>query len=120
MPLVTEELQQRTADELIDLATTAGLPWAPITRPEDLLHDPHLLGSGGLVPMRLPDGKATLTPLLPLSWNGDRLPRRLDPPQVGEHTVEVLASAGVTQGEIDELIARGVAIRALDHAFPRS
>jgi crotonobetainyl-CoA:carnitine CoA-transferase CaiB-like acyl-CoA transferase len=45
---------------------------------------------------------------------------RLDPPQIGEHTVEVLASAGLTQGEIDELIARGVAIRAFDHAFPHS
>jgi crotonobetainyl-CoA:carnitine CoA-transferase CaiB-like acyl-CoA transferase len=120
MPVVTEELQRRTADELIELATTAGLPWAPITRPEDLLHDPHLLGSGGLVPMRLPDGKATLTPLLPLSWNGERLPRRLDPPRIGQHTVEILASAGLDPGEIDELITRGVAIRALDHAFPRS
>ena len=120
MPLVTEVLQRRTADELIDLATAAGLPWAPITRPEDLFHDPHLLDSGGLVPMRLPDGKDTLAPLLPLSWNGDRLPMRLDPPQIGEHTIEVLASAGLTQGEIDELVARGVAIRAFDHAFPRS
>jgi crotonobetainyl-CoA:carnitine CoA-transferase CaiB-like acyl-CoA transferase len=120
MPLVIEELQRRTADELIDLATTAGLPWAPITRPEDLLHDPHLLGSGGLAPMRLPDGRDALAPLLPLAWNGDRLPRRLDPPQIGEHTVDVLASAGLARGEIDELIARGVAIRAFDHAFPRS
>jgi crotonobetainyl-CoA:carnitine CoA-transferase CaiB-like acyl-CoA transferase len=120
MPLVIEELQRRTADELIDLATAAGLPWAPITRPEDLFHDPHLLGSGGLVPMRLPDGKHTLAPLLPLSWNGDRLPGRLDPPQIGEHTVEVLASAGLSPLEIDELVARGVAIRALDHALPRS
>jgi crotonobetainyl-CoA:carnitine CoA-transferase CaiB-like acyl-CoA transferase len=116
---VTEELQRRTADELIDLATTAGLPWAPITRPEDLLHDPHLLGSGGLQPMRLPDGRATLTPLLPLSWNGDRLPRRLDPPRIGQHTVEILASAGLGPGEIDKLITRGAAIQALDHAFPR-
>ena len=121
MPLVTAELQQRTERELIDVATTAGLPWAPITRPEDLLHDPHLLGSGGLVPMRLPDGTDTLAPLLPLSWNGDRLPKRLDPPRIGEHTDEVLASAGLSPREIDELIGRGVAIRALDHhVLPRS
>jgi crotonobetainyl-CoA:carnitine CoA-transferase CaiB-like acyl-CoA transferase len=120
MPLVTGELQRRTAQELIDLATTAGLPWAPITRPEDLLHDPHLLASGGLAPTRLPDGRETLAPLLPLAWNGDRLPRRLDPPRIGEHTDEVLASAGLSRGEIDELMARGVAIRALDHAFPHS
>jgi crotonobetainyl-CoA:carnitine CoA-transferase CaiB-like acyl-CoA transferase len=120
MPLVTEELQRRTADDLVGLATAAGLPWAPITRPEDLFDDVHLLGSGGLAPMRLPDGGEARVPLLPLAWDGDRLPRRLDPPQVGEHTVEVLASAGLARGEIDELVARGVAVRAMDHAFPRS
>jgi crotonobetainyl-CoA:carnitine CoA-transferase CaiB-like acyl-CoA transferase len=120
MPLVTEELQRRTADELIGLATTAGLPWAPITRPEDLFDDVHLLGSGGLAPMRLPDGRQARVPLLPLAWDGDRLPRRLDPPQVGEHTVEVLASAGLARDEIDELVARGVAFRSPDRAAPRS
>lgn len=109
MPLVTEELQHRSADQLIALATTAGLPWAPITRPEDLLHDPHLLESGGLAPMSLPDGRQTLAPLLPLAWDGDRLPKRLDPPNTGEHTVEILRSAGLTTADIDGLVARGVA-----------
>lgn len=109
MPLVTEELQHRSADQLIALATTAGLPWAPITRPEDLLHDPHLLESGGLAPMWLPDGRQTLAPLLPLAWDGDRLPKRLDPPNTGEHTVEILRSAGLTTADIDGLVARGVA-----------
>lgn len=109
LPLVTEELQRRTAEQLIQLATGTGLPWAPITRPEDLLHDPHLLASGGLAPTRLPDGGDTLSPLLPLAWDGYRLQKRLDPPGIGEHTVEVLRSAGLASAEIDELVSRGVA-----------
>ena len=109
MPLVVAELQQRTSDQLIEIATKAGLPWAPITRPQDLLHDRHLLESGGLTPMRLPDGKETLAPLLPLALAGARLPSRLDPPKIGEHTTEILASAGLSSAEIDDLVARGVA-----------
>ncbi|MGB3428133.1 MAG: CaiB/BaiF CoA-transferase family protein [Burkholderiaceae bacterium] len=119
MPLVIAELQQRTSDQLIELATKAGLPWAPITRPQDLLHDPHLLESGGLAPMRLPDGKETVAPLLPLAWEGERLPKRLDPPKTGEHTAEILASAGLTGVEIEELVARGVAAAPPSTAIPR-
>ena len=119
LPQVRDELQRRTSNELIELATGAGLPWAPITRPEDLLHDPHLLGSGGLAPVRLPDGRQAVAPLLPLAWQGDRLPKRLDPPGIGEHTVEVLASAGMTAPEIDALLASGVAVQLRGPAFAR-
>jgi crotonobetainyl-CoA:carnitine CoA-transferase CaiB-like acyl-CoA transferase len=119
LPLVVEELQHRTADQLIELATSAGLPWAPITRPEDLLRDPHLLESGGLAPTRLPDGRETLAPLLPLAWQGDRLPKRLDPPRVGEHTVEVLRGAGLAPADIEDLLARGIAASVLPLDPPR-
>jgi crotonobetainyl-CoA:carnitine CoA-transferase CaiB-like acyl-CoA transferase len=119
MPLVIEDLQQRTVEQLIELATTAGLPWAPITRPEDLLNDRHLLESGGLAPTRLPDGRETLAPLLPLSWEGDRLPKRLDPPNIGEHTVEILRGAGLAPAEIEELFSRGVAAASPAPALPR-
>jgi crotonobetainyl-CoA:carnitine CoA-transferase CaiB-like acyl-CoA transferase len=112
LPRVIEELQGRTADQLIELATTAGLPWAPITRPEDLLHDPHLLESGGLAATRLPDGQESLTPLLPLAWQGARLPKRLDPPRIGEHTVEVLRSAGLAPADIESLLACGIVASA--------
>jgi crotonobetainyl-CoA:carnitine CoA-transferase CaiB-like acyl-CoA transferase len=109
LPQVRELLSHLRADELTALATRAGLPWAPITAPEQLFDDPHLQSSGGLAPMTLPDGRATATPLLPLAWDGARLPLRASPPQIGEHTREVLASAGLSHDTIDALIARGVA-----------
>ena len=31
-----------------------GLPYAPITRPEELFDDPHLLATGGLAPITVP------------------------------------------------------------------
>jgi len=44
--------------------------------------------------------------------------RRFDPPRVDEHVDEALASPSLGRGEIDELTGRGVAVRALGHAFP--
>ncbi len=116
MPMVKDEIGRRGRHEVIALATRAGPPWAPITRPEDLFDDPHLAASGGLVPMRLPDGApsdAVRTPLLPLAWDGARLPLRFDPPRIGQHTRELLAGAGVTAAEIDELIARRIAVQSM-------
>src|SRR4051812_17843064 len=43
-----QRLAHRGAAELGDIFERAGLPYAPIRRPEDLYDDPHLLATGGL------------------------------------------------------------------------
>ena len=73
---------------------TAGLPYAPIMRPDQLVHDPHLVASGGLVPMQADDGTTTQVVLLPLLLDGRRPAVRRTLPRAGEHTDEVLAELG--------------------------
>ncbi len=68
-----------------------GLPYAPIAKPADLLEDIHLLQSGGLLNVPLPDGRNLPTPALPFEMAGRRLNVRRAPPKVGEHTDEILA-----------------------------
>ena len=51
-----ERLAGRGASELAQLFEQAGLPFAPIRKPEDLYDDAHLLATGGLADVRLPDG----------------------------------------------------------------
>jgi crotonobetainyl-CoA:carnitine CoA-transferase CaiB-like acyl-CoA transferase len=85
-----------------------GLPFAPIIRPDQLLDDAHLLASGGLAPMTLPDGREARTPLLPLTLDGQRPPLRLNPPAVGEHTDALLYALGYREGDIAALRAAGV------------
>ena len=104
-----ERFAQSSAAELSKLMEDAGLPFAPINRPEDLLSDPHLLATGGLADMRLPDGdkagqtvKATL---FPITLQGERLQVRHDPPTMGQHTRELLMALGRTAAEIDQLLA---------------
>jgi len=60
-------------------------------RPEQLLRDPHLKASGGLVPMQTDDGGTTDVVLLPLTLGGRRPGVRQPLARVGEHTDEVLA-----------------------------
>ena len=106
-----ERLAGRSAADLAERMEAAGLPFAAIRRPEDLLDDPHLLATGGLADVALPDGpragqtvKATL---FPFTMDGQRLGVRLDPPKRNEHADALLASVGYGAAEIQALRQAG-------------
>ncbi len=111
-PTLLAELGQRlkafSANELAQTMEAAGLPFAPIRRPEELLDDPHLVATGGLADIQLTDGEragATVkTTLFPFTLDGQRPGVRLNPPRRGEHTRDVLSAVGLSSSEIDALI----------------
>jgi formyl-CoA transferase len=84
-------LKDHRVEELSPKLEAAGIPYAPIVRPEQLLDDPHLKASGGLVPMETEDGSMTEVVLLPLTMGGRRPGVRQALARVGEHTQEVLS-----------------------------
>jgi crotonobetainyl-CoA:carnitine CoA-transferase CaiB-like acyl-CoA transferase len=84
-------LKEHRIEELSLKLEAAGIPYAPIVRPEQLLDDPHLKASGGIVPMETDDGSMTEVVLLPLTMGGRRPGVRQALARVGEHTNEVLA-----------------------------
>jgi crotonobetainyl-CoA:carnitine CoA-transferase CaiB-like acyl-CoA transferase len=100
MPLLRAEMARYSAIELTAVFEKHGLPFAPITRPHDLFDDPHLKETGGLAPMTLPDGRETLTALLPLTLGGERPGVRLNPPKLGEHSAELLSELGYDESAI--------------------
>lgn len=91
IPAIADTLRQRDMAALCDAFEHLGLPFAPVNKPGDLFHDPHLNASGGLLDITLADGRQVKTPALPFLINGERLQKRRDPPKLGEHTHEVLA-----------------------------
>jgi crotonobetainyl-CoA:carnitine CoA-transferase CaiB-like acyl-CoA transferase len=111
LPLLRERLAERRAADLAQAMEAAGLPFAPIRRPEDLYDDEHLLATGGLADVTLADGeragRTVKTTLFPITLDGERLPVRQSPPKKGEHTQQVLAALGYARGDIDALIERG-------------
>ena len=114
LPELSRRLQAFSAAELSRRFEAAGLPFAPIMKPEQLLDDPHLVSTGGLADITLTDGdragqhvKATL---FPFTLDGQRPGVRMNPPKRGEHTREVLAAIGIAEREIDALVkSRAVA-----------
>jgi crotonobetainyl-CoA:carnitine CoA-transferase CaiB-like acyl-CoA transferase len=108
LPTVRERLAALTKSDLLARLEAAGLPFAPIGRPEDLFDDPHLRASGGLAATTLPDGRCTHLPILPLELSGRRPnePRVL--PAVGEHTGAILEALGVGAEEFAILQAEQV------------
>jgi crotonobetainyl-CoA:carnitine CoA-transferase CaiB-like acyl-CoA transferase len=109
MPIVTALFAKMTKPELLAKCEALGLPFAPITRPEDLFDDPHLKASGGLTGITLMNGIKTQVPILPIEMDGRRFRTRLDLPKVGEHTREMLAGLGYSPQEVERLINDGVA-----------
>jgi len=107
MPLLRERLARHSAAELAEIFEKAGLPFAPIRRPEDLYDDPHLNATGGLADIVLSDGEkagqTVRTTLFPITLAGARLPVRMDPPRFGEHTLELLTGLGYAADEIEAL-----------------
>ncbi|HKB55853.1 MAG TPA: CaiB/BaiF CoA-transferase family protein [Ramlibacter sp.] len=114
LPALRERLAGRSAAQLAALMEQAGLPFAPIRRPEDLFDDEHLLATGGLADVRLPDGpnagRTVKTALFPITMDGARLGVRLDPPRLGENTSGLLEGLGYGPSAIEALReARAVA-----------
>ncbi|AQQ67926.1 formyl-CoA transferase [Microbulbifer agarilyticus] len=86
----------------------AGIPFAPINKPADLFEDPQLSSAGGLIPVTLENGAETQLPALPVEFGGQRLGLRRDLPEIGEHSVEVARSLGLTDEQIDALLEQGL------------
>ena len=87
-----DTLRQHPVDELMPKLEAAGIPYAPIVRPDQLVDDPHLIESGGMVDMPTDDGGSTRVVLLPLLMGGRRPGVRRPLPRAGEHNDEILGA----------------------------
>jgi formyl-CoA transferase len=111
--------------EILD-AVFAGRPWADwqailnahgltfgvVAAIDDVRTDRQMVASGALVPIDDPRAGASLTVASPLWVEGvDKVAPRF-PPEVGEHSVEILREAGYDDGEIEKLLGAGIIVQA--------
>ena len=78
--------------------------WAPVNSPEEILSDPQLAHSGGLI--EVPDAHGSTTTMInsPADFHGSPgVPRALAP-ALGEHTRNILRETGRSEAEIEDLL----------------
>jgi crotonobetainyl-CoA:carnitine CoA-transferase CaiB-like acyl-CoA transferase len=107
LPRIAAALKGWSKADLMAKCEALGLPFAPIGKPADLFEDAHLLGSGGLVPLTLPDGRAVSLPALPVSLDGARPGGAGDLRPPGADGAAIAAELGYSAEEIAALREKG-------------
>jgi crotonobetainyl-CoA:carnitine CoA-transferase CaiB-like acyl-CoA transferase len=110
MPILRSHLAGYSGAELSAVFEKNELPFAPITKPQDLFDDPHLNATGGLAPVRMNDGSVAKVPLMPFTLDGERPGIRLQPPHIGEHSNELLKEVGYSDAQIAALKAHHITL----------
>ena len=114
------ELQRRLSalplDEILGRCDAAKVAFARVGRPDELSDDVHLRAHGGLIATAISamgEGAVVDIPGLPVELGDTRERPGLvcQPPRIGEHTADVLRSAGYDEREIDALVADNVVHR---------
>jgi crotonobetainyl-CoA:carnitine CoA-transferase CaiB-like acyl-CoA transferase len=106
LPEIRAMIGQMTRAEVISKLDGTGLPFAPIGKPEDMFHDPHLQ-HGGLEDVILDNGTHVRLPTIPLEMDGKRIGARQELPKPGRDARGVLETLGYDEQRIAALIAGG-------------
>ncbi len=111
---VEAEIEKRTTAECIELFERADLPAMPMRGLDDLIEDPHLRETGFFRQVDHPtEGPITMT-AVPTKWSKSVPSNPRHAPRLGEHTVEILAEAGLAKGDIESLLSAGIVRSAPD------
>src|ERR1700726_3637485 len=102
IPRAAEVIKRWNAAELSATLDRLNICFSPITRPEALFSDRHVLRAGGLVNNINANGEPFRVPALPVEWNGANLGEGLTVPVLGADTEAVRAEL-----EVEELSATG-------------
>src|SRR5918911_2438251 len=87
--ILQQEFSGRTADEWVETIREAGVPIGPVNALADVFSDEHVLSSGILRDVDHPAAGMLKMLASPVLVDGRRLPIRLPPPLLGQHTDEV-------------------------------
>lgn len=78
--------------------------------PDSLIEDPHLAEVGFFQDVDHPTEGPIRTMAVPTKWSLSQPDPKQFAPGLGEHSVDVLLEAGLSQARIDDLIKRGVTL----------
>lgn len=106
MPRMFGATRKKTRGEWMEILEAAGVPCGPINDLESAINDPHALERGSRVKQDYPHSDKGYVETLgnPIKLSATPITYRRPPPQVGEHTEEVLRELGF---DVDALKEKG-------------
>lgn len=113
LPALALCLKGHRRNELEALCDAARIPCAQVSTPLDLLDDEHLSANGSLLNI-IHNRRVARLPALPIRFDADRPEVRLQPPAVGEQSIEILECWGLPSSVVIALVEAGV-VRANNH-----
>ena len=109
IPGIQARFDEMNKDEMMDRLDRAGVPFAPINKPIDLVDDPHM-NAGALLDVKLNNGETIKLPAVPVEFDGVKAGLYRDLPAPGAGAREHLKALGHADELVESLIADGVMI----------
>jgi crotonobetainyl-CoA:carnitine CoA-transferase CaiB-like acyl-CoA transferase len=98
---------QKTREEWMNILVEADVPVAPVKTPEQVLDDPQVLFRKMIRAIDLPSGGSIQQVAFPVRLSETPAVIQSPPPELGEHTEEVLLKAGFSKEDIDRFRQEG-------------
>lgn len=109
MPEINRELGRRKRKHLLDQLTRSGIPCGEVLGLHEALTSKRATDAGLVTTQPHPEAGSVNVLAPPYRFDGERLPVRSAPPQLGEGTREVLQSLlGLSEEKLSQLKANGV------------
>lgn len=105
--VVSQIMSERTTQEWMDTFSSTSVPVTPVNSLDDLLDDPHLKAVDFWKMMEHPTEGTVRMASFPVRYSETPTDIRRLAPHLGEHSVEVLKEAGLSQADIDALLKTG-------------
>jgi len=101
LPELDRRMKTLTKADIISRCEQGDIPFAPISEPRDLFEDQQLNEGNSLSEVKMKNGAMVKLPKFPLEYGGERTVKISDPPEIGEHSREILSSLNYTAAEIE-------------------